>query len=263
MRRLILPIAVVAAASFAAITAASADDLKQVPYPEVKVKIPEQYKPDAAFAMLQKSLSDAVAGKNGQALFVLVGPTFVWLQDDEIADEFDLGGDALQNFKVVFGFRKAGTQADGGVKDGPYWDDLANFAANTKLQKVSDNLVCGPMNAIVSDQDTLDGAREKIGAGDSTQWYFTLGDTEVTDKPGGGAVIGKVGQVALPLLDEYPQAREGSSETPAVTHRKVLLPSGKSGWIPVSAALLLFPDRLCYAAAASGDWKIVEFNQSE
>lgn len=261
MRYWIVPAA--AAVFFAAGAAANAEDVKQVPYPEVKIQIPEQYKPDAAFAKLQKSLSDAVAGKNAQALFALVGPTFVWLQQDEIADQFDLGSDALANFKVLFGFREAGKRTDGGVKDGPYWDDLAAFAANTKFQKVTDNLVCGPMTAIVLDQDAFDQARQKIGADDSTEWYFTLGDTTVTAGPGSGASVGKIGQVALPLLDEYPQAPEGSAAAPAITYRKVLLPSGKSGWIPASAALLLAPDRLCYAMTASGEWKIAEFNQSE
>jgi hypothetical protein len=256
-----MPIA--AAALLAAASNASADDVKQAPYPEVKVQIPEEFKPDPAFARLKKSIADAVAAKNAQALFALVGPTFVWLEDDEIADQFDFGGDALQNFKVLFGFREAGKHIDGGVKDGPYWDDVANFAANTKFQRVSDALVCGPMTAIVSDQDVFDQAQHKIGADDSTVWYFTVRDTDVTAKPGGGATVGHVGQVALPLLDEYPQAREGSSEVPAVTHLQVLLPSGKSGWIPASAALQLFPDRLCYAVTASGDWKVVEFNQSQ
>lgn len=257
-----LMMAVAAAALLAALATASADDVKQVSYPEVKVQIPEQFKADAAFAKLQKSISDAVAGKNAQALFALVGPTFVWLQQDEIADQFDFGGDALQNFKVLFGFREAGKHVDGGVNDGPYWDDLANFAANTKFQRVTDTLVCGPMTAIVS-EDVLDQARQKIGADDSTDWYFTLGDTDVTANPGGGATIGHVGQVALPLLDEYPQAPEGSSAAPAVTHLKVLLPSGKSGWIPVTAATQLNPDRLCYAMTAGGDWKITAFDQSE
>lgn len=261
MRRLAVTAAVIVL--LAGANAASADDIKQVPYPEVKVQVPEQYQPDAAFAKLQKSLADAVAAKNAQALFGLVGPIFVWLQQDEIADEFDFGGDALQNFKVLFGFREAGKYVDGGVKDGPYWDDLATFAANAKFQKVSDTLVCGPMTAIVLDQDVFDRARQKIAADDSTEWYFTVGDTAVTAGPGSGATVGKVGAVALPLLDEYPQAREGSAAAPAITHLKVLLPSGKSGWIPVSAALLLDPDRLCYAMTASGDWKIAEFNQSE
>lgn len=262
MQRLVIPLAIAAIILSATVTGASAADVKQVPYPEVKVQIAEQYQPDAAFAKLQKSFSDAVAGKNAQALFALVGPTFVWLQQDEIADQFDFGGDALHNFKVLFGFREAGKHVDGGVKDGPYWGDLANFAANTKFQKASDTLVCGPMTAIVS-QDVIDQARQAIGADDSTDWYFTLGDTTVTANPGGGATVGHVSQVALPLLDEYPQAPEGSSETPAVTHLKVLLPSGKSGWIPASAAMLLNPDRLCFAMTANGDWKIAAFDQSE
>ena len=48
----------------------------------------------------------------------------MWLSEGNISDQFDFGGDALQNFKVVFGFREYRKHVDGGVKDGPYWDLL-------------------------------------------------------------------------------------------------------------------------------------------
>jgi hypothetical protein len=239
---------------------ASADDVKQVPYPEVKVQVPAQYTPDAGFLKLQKALSAAIDSKNAQAVSSLVGPTFVWTQDGAIADQFDYGGDALQNFKVVFGFRAAGKHADGGVKDGPYWETLFDFAANKKLQKVTDTLVCGPMKANVTDVDVFDQAGQKLGGGDSIEWYFTLGNTAVTATPRGGAVVGQVGQVAMPVLDQYPQSRDDSV---APTSFKVLMSSGKTGWIPASAAMPLSPERLCYAMTADGNWKIVAYQQSE
>jgi hypothetical protein len=43
----------------------------------------------------------------------------------------------------------------------------------------------------------------------------------------------------------------------------VLLPSGKSGWIPISAAIPLTTDRLCYALTADNDWKFAAFDQGE
>ena len=87
--------------------AASADEIKQVPYPEVKVQVPELFKADAGFQKMQKTLIDAIENKNTPAV-ASSWPVFVWTQDGAISDQFDYGGDALQNFKVVFGFRAAG-----------------------------------------------------------------------------------------------------------------------------------------------------------
>jgi hypothetical protein len=43
----------------------------------------------------------------------------------------------------------------------------------------------------------------------------------------------------------------------------VLMPNGKSGWIPISAARALTTERLCYARTAKGEWKIVAYDQPE
>jgi hypothetical protein len=42
-----------------------------------------------------------------------------------------------------------------------------------------------------------------------------------------------------------------------------LLPSGKSGWIPVAAARPLITNRLCYAKTPNGDWKIASIDQAD
>src|SRR5438105_14777922 len=120
MRRFVV-LATAAVVAAIALGSPAAAEVKKVPYPEVKVELAEAYTPDAAFENLRKAFGEAVAKKSAQTLFALVGPTFVWTAQGALSEQFDLGRDALHNFKVVFGFREAGKDADGGVADGPFW----------------------------------------------------------------------------------------------------------------------------------------------
>jgi len=239
--------------------------IKKVPYPEVKMEVAEAFKPDAAFETMRKKLSDAVAKKDGQALFELVAPTFVWTFQGGATADFDMGRDALHNFKVVFGFRPQGADADGPVENGPFWDLLAGFANDgTYYQDTpSGNLVCGPITASAVDENVLEQARKKLEVGEEVaDWYFTLAPTSVAKAPNDtGPPVAKVGLVALPALSVFPASQEGKP-APA-THVEVLLPSGKTGWVPVNAVRLLDSERLCYAKTANGDWKIAAFDQIE
>jgi len=235
--------------------------VKEVPYTAVKVQLADVHEPDAPFKQMRKAFAEAVSKKDEQRLFTLVGPTFVWSSQGLPKDTFDFGRDALHNFKVAFGFREPGKDVDGGVADGPYWDLLAAFTAEKAFFVTAGRLVCGPISATVVDEDTFERAKETIDADDSIEWYFTLADTPVTATPAGGALIGQVKQVALPVVDAHPPA-QGES-VPPVTHLKVLLPSGKSGWIPASAAIPLVTDRLCYALTAKGEQRISGFDQAE
>jgi hypothetical protein len=241
--------------------------VKKVSYPEVKVEIVEPYRPDAAFEAMSTRFSAAVAKKDEQALFALIGPNFVWTLEGSLTDEFDLGRDTLHNFKVVFGFRELGKNTDGNVADGPFWGALAAFAQDKTYYKASDSggLICGPIKADIANEDTLEAAQKKIAPGDDDQvdWYFTLGDTSVAKAPGdSGPPVGKVGKVALPVLSTAPAAKPGEP-APQPAFLEVLLPSGKTGWIPAAAAKQLAADHLCYAKTVSGEWKIVAYDQPE
>jgi hypothetical protein len=243
-----------------AVTSADAA-IKKIPYPEVKVNV-EQYNGDDALAAMRKSFSDAVNKKDSAALFELVGPTFVWTKGNALSDEFDLGRDALHNFKVVFGFREAGKDADGGVDGGPYWDLLAAFASDPTVYEESTNKVCTPTTATVVDSSVFDLASSKIETDDDVaDWYFTLADTPVAKTPGdNGPPIGKLGTVAIPVLSSYPPSPEsGPAVTP--THYEVLMPNGRTGWIPASAARPYSTERLCFAKTAKGEWKITVYDQ--
>ena len=241
-------------------------EIKKVAYPEVKVTVDHAYQPDAAFEKMRAAFADAVTKKDTEALSALIAPMFIWTIGGQPADELDLGRDAIHNFKVVFGFRALGKDVDGGVDDGPYWDALAAFAGDPTYYAATDtgNLVCGPIAADVADENIFAQARKKIESGEhGSDWYFTLANTDVAKAPDDtGAPIGKVGTVALPILSLYPLPQKGQP-APQPTHIEVLLPSGKSGWIPVGAVRPLFTNRLCYVKTPAGDWKIAAIDQSE
>ena len=66
----------------------------------------------------------------------------------------------------------------------------------------------------------------------------------------------------MPVLSTFPKADAGAAAKPA-THVEVLIPSGKSGWLPVSAVRPLTSERLCYAKTQAGDWKIAAYDQTD
>jgi hypothetical protein len=238
---------------------------RQVAYPEVKVVLENRYKPDAAFDKMNATFLDAVQRKDLAALTALVAPTFLWTVSGQPADELDLGRDAIHNFKVAFGFRALGEDVDGSVDNGPYWEVLTAFAEEPSFYIANDagTLVCGPMAAEVADDEAFDQARRKIDAiNEPVEWYFTLAaETSVARAPGEtGTPVGKVGTVALPLIGFYPPEKEGALPPP--THFEVLLPSGRTGWVPVSAVRPLETDHLCYARTPAGEWKIASLDQS-
>jgi hypothetical protein len=236
---------------------------KKTPYPQVKVDFAETFKPDEAFKAMRAAFTGAVAKKDAAALFALIGPNFVWMVNGALSEDLNLGSSALDNFKIVFGFRKPGATTDGGVDNGPFWDDLSSFASDSTFYEDADlaNLVCSPMLAQASDEDVFEEAGDKVDTPDDpTVWYFTLAETAVKASPDPkAATVGKVGTVALPLLGMHP-AQEGNSPPPP-THIEVLLPSGKSGSIPISAARPMENNRLCYAKTSEGKWMIVLFTE--
>jgi hypothetical protein len=254
---------VVTAITFVLVVASADAAVKKVPYPEVKVTV-EQYKGDDALAALRKSFRDAVSKKDSAALFALVGPTFVWTKNNALMDDFDLGRDALHNFKVVFGFREAGKDVDGGVDGGPYWDLLAAFANDPTAFEGGTDTVCTPTTATAVDDKAFELAGSKIETDDDlADWYFTLRETPVAKAPGDkGPPIGKLGTVAVPVLSVHPPSPENGPAVTA-THLEVLMPNGRSGWIPASAARPYSAERICFAKTAKGEWRIAVYDQPD
>jgi hypothetical protein len=251
------------AVAFMAATSASQAEVRQVSYPAVRVKVAQPYAPDDAFTKMQNAFAAAIAAKDAPALFSLVGPTFLWMSRGELNDQFDFGSAPLDNFKALFGFAQSGKTTEGAGAEGPLWDVLATFAGDKAFYLATGTLVCGPSSAILVDDDDFNSAKKKIGADASVEWYYTLADTVATSSPiDGGSPVGHANQTALPVLNVFPPPTAGQPK-PAITHLQVLLPSGKSGWIPISSALPLVTDRLCYAVTTDGSWKFAAFDQAE
>ena len=240
--------------------------VKSVRYPEVKVEIAEPARTDAAFDAMRKALAEAVAAKDAAALFRLVGPTFVWTVESESTEEFDMGRDALHNFKVAFGFRPFGQDADGPVEGGPFWDALAEIVKDAGVVRPLENgnLLCGPITATVVSDAALAQAKKRIETQDETaDWYHTLAETPVMKAPGdAGPPISRIGRIAVPVLDVHPPAPEGQP-APPITYLQILLPTGKTGWIAFAAARPLVRDQLCFAKTVSGEWKIASYDQNQ
>ncbi len=253
-----VPLATTVAAALI-LSSGSSAQVRTVPYPEVKVNVGEPYEQDAAFRRMREALVDAATRRDTQGLLRLVGPTFMWTQSLMPADMFDLGRDASHNFKVAFGFRNFDSNADGGVEDGPFWNALAGFASESIFYEVAGirNLVCGPLAAEIADYETFERARKTVEFGNTgAQWHFTTTKVAVAKAPGdAGPPIANLDTVAVPVLKAHPPS------APA-THFHVLLPSGKTGWIPAAAMRPVVSDRLCYARTGDGDWKIVAFEKS-
>jgi hypothetical protein len=97
-------------------------------------------------------------------------------------------------------------------------------------------LVCGPMTAEVADDNAFEEARRKIDAiNEPVEWYFTI---RCRDARRHGARRqrhpGRQGRDNCDaLIGFYPPEREGAPPPP--THYEVLLPSGRTGWVPVTA----------------------------
>jgi hypothetical protein len=231
----------------------------------VKITLTSPYQPTAAFQTMWTALKKAVAAKDTQAVVALVGPMFIWTSQGTIIDQLDPGRDAVHNFKVVFGFRAAGKDQDGGVENGPYWEMLAGFLEDATFYKLSEltSEVCGPMQADLVDEDVYDAAQKKIGNGeDAGDWYFVAAETPVAKAPNdNGPAVTKINRIAVPMLGTFPPAKQGQPD-PVATHAEILLPSGKTGWVPIAALRPFDHDRLCFAQSADGHWKIVGYDES-
>jgi len=117
-----------AAALLAATSVASHAAIKEISYPAIKVELTPVHTPDAAFEKMRRELLDVIAKKDAKALSTFVGSTFVWLSGGGVSGQFDFGRDALHNFKVVFGLREAGQDADLPTVEDAVWESLEAFA---------------------------------------------------------------------------------------------------------------------------------------
>jgi hypothetical protein len=242
--------------------AGSANAEVRATYPQVRVELGASYTPDEAFQKFRKQFSSAVDSKDLKALSALVAPGFVWTSNGSLSADYDPGRDAQHNFRVVFGFRAAGENADGNVEGGPFWNLLKGFSDDDSFNQNNDSatLVCSPNSANAVNAEVYERAATRVEeAFEGAQWVFLLqAATPVMNAPDDkGTPIGKLGVEAVPVITTFPEKAD------VATHFEILLPSGRRGWIPANAARPMLGDRLCYVRTESGDWKIGIYDSAD
>ncbi|MEX2128990.1 MAG: hypothetical protein WD871_12230 [Xanthobacteraceae bacterium] len=248
------------------LVAAPASAIKKVPYPEIRVRVLPPFKGDPALTDLRKKLADAVAAKDVAPAAALVAPGFVWTAGGVEVDEFDPKRDAVHNFKVAFGFRAFGKDADGPTEIGPQWA-LLDFLAKDEVltQEPGSKFVCGSQLAKFTDAAALDEALTRVDEeNELSEWVYSIDEITLTATPDGNATVAKVKGTAMPIASVHPAAPAGNApaSSPPPTHFELLLPTGKTGWTPVKYLHPLFVDRLCFTKLGD-DWKIAVYDQAE
>jgi hypothetical protein len=240
--------------------------IKKVPYPPIEVRVLPVFKGDPGLDAARKKFADAVAGKDIDAVAAMVAPDFDWTAGGARVDEFDAKRSPAHNFRVAFGFRAPGRDADGQTDIGPQWELLDYFAKDQVLtQEPGSPLVCGTITAKPADLAALEEALNRVDEKDElSEWVYFTDELTLTASPTGGNAVAKAKSAAMPIVSVHPAPPTGAkpAEPSAPTHFELLLPNGRTGWAPADKVRPLFIDRLCFAKSGN-DWKIALYDQAE
>ncbi|MEZ5787284.1 MAG: hypothetical protein R3D62_12650 [Xanthobacteraceae bacterium] len=221
------------------------------PYKPVTVTLPKPVS-DPSFEAFRKKLVDVAGRKDKGALAGLVAAKVFHL-DSEGKDQADKQKSGLEYLSELL-------DLDSGEAFG--WDSLAAAARDPTADPLQQRqgVVCGPGSASYDDKafETLLGSTGT----DEFEWAYAAAPVEVraTDKPG-APVVEKVGTILLRILPATGQENGGGAEAQSDA-LPVVVPSGKTGYVPGDALRALSSDKLCYAKDG-GSWKIVGYVGAE
>jgi len=213
------------------------------PYTPVPITLPPAVN-DPSFDAFRQGLAEIAQKKDRAALARLVTANFFWIPEDtDLADKRKSG---IDNLAKALGLE--GPDAIG-------WDALAAYAAEASAMADPQRkgVFCAPSEPVFDEKaaDELANATHT----DAADWVFPLRDgVEVRAEAKQDApVVDKLGlYLVRALVDESPANAVYASFV------KVMLPSGKIGFVPVETVLPIGGEQLCYVKDASG-WKIAGF----
>jgi hypothetical protein len=260
-----LPAVTVAALTFATLTLNLTLAQAQLPEPPIGLKPPppppppeiKPYAPvpitlpaplnDPSFVAFRKTLSDVAQRKDRAALAnLIVTNGFFWLQDKDVADPSKSG---IDNFaKAIDLDSKAGTG----------WEIVADDAAEPTAAESSQKkgLFCAPAPPRF-DMKAFGNLLQATGTeSDIAEWGYPAGDgveVRAEAKPN-AQVLGKMGLYFVRVLPET--APTDNVGPQSFLH--VVLPNGKTGYVPVTAIAPLITDQICYLKDANS-WKIAGY----
>jgi hypothetical protein len=200
---------------------------------------------DPSFEAFRRQLADIARRKDRAALArLVVAQGFSWEQEKgDVADKRRPGIDNLAKALEL------------DARDGSGWEALAGYAGDPTGTRVPTGAVCGPADPVFNEKELEDLA--KATQTDFGEWGYPAGpNIEVRSAPRPNAsVIEKLGTFFVRVLPDNGPAN-ANPQAPAFL--RVVLPSGRTGFVPAEAIVPLGNDQLCYVKEASG-WKIAGF----
>lgn len=213
------------------------------PYKPIPITLPPVMN-DPSFEAFRKQLGDLAQKKDRAGLAKLVAASFYWIPED--TDLADQKKSPIDNFAKAFGLD--GQNAVG-------WDALAAYAAETTAMADPQRkgVFCAPAEPAFDERAADELAN--LTQTDAADWAFPVRDgievraTAKADDP----VVDKLGLYLVRVL-----ADDSPANAVMAAFIKVMLPSGKVGYVPVEMVLPIGGEQLCYIKEGSG-WKIAGF----
>lgn len=210
-----------------------------MPYKPVAVKLPEPIA-DATFVAFRKQLGDLAQKKDRAGLAKLVTQNFFLLDGDkDAADKKKAGIDNLA--KAI----------DLDSKDGQGWSLLAAYAAEPTAEPDPDHtgVICAPAGPTL-DEDALEALAQQTQT-DPSEWGYPAKDgLEVRSAAKNDAPV--TDKLGLYLVRIYPDDSQDSD------YLRVVLPSGKTGYVANEQLLPLASEQMCYVKNAAS-WTIAGY----
>ena len=217
------------------------------PYKPVAVALPRPMN-EPGFDAFRKQLLETAQKKDRAGLDKLVvAQGFFWeAEDGDKADKKKTGSD---NLASALGL---------GGKDAPGWDLLTSYSSDPTAAPIPDRqgIVCAPADPAFDDKELEELA--KATDTDPGEWGYPVApgiDVRAGAQPN-SPVTEKLGMHFVRVMpDTGPSAPNAQNQMPML---RILLPSGKTGYVAGNAISPLGNDQLCYVKEADG-WKIAGF----
>lgn len=213
------------------------------PYKAVAVTLPEPSK-DATFHAFRKQLAAIAERKDRTALDrLVVRKGFFW--ERESGEGADAGKSDVSNFATAIGLGNADDPETG-------WDIIAIFAEDPTTFPLPERpgVVCGPADPTF-DEDAfealLDATQTDVGS-----WVYPITTgVELRSAPRADApVVEKAGRTFIRVVEGDAPPDQAAEE-----FVRVMLPSGKTGFVNITEIASLGAGQICYVKE-DGAWKI-------
>jgi hypothetical protein len=212
------------------VLAAPAWALKKVPYPEVPVTALPAFAGDPALAEMRKQLAAAAAAEDLEATVKFLAPEFTGPRATgrpTSSTPSAMPSTISRSHSASVPSAATPTERPTSARNGVC--SLLCKGRGADSGKGSP-LVCGSTTAKVADLGALDEAFDRIDEEDDiSEWVYFLGELELTAKPGAGAAVAKLRNLALPIVGLHPAPQSDTAQAAAPTHFELLLPTGKTG----------------------------------